>query len=81
MSNVGLLTVESHRAAAAEGRHYHVFFNGEDVTRRCLEADDAAGRVVLYKLRNGHRYIDGIDSVATETLTGDVQILEGEPFY
>lgn len=79
MSTVGLLTVESHRAHVVQGRHYHVLLNGEDVTRRCREANDRKGYVVLYKLRDGHRYVENW-AAAVEKLHGDVQIVEGEPF-
>lgn len=65
------------KADRKEDRYVRVFLNGEDISARCMEADDEEGWAVCVKLNErGHAYSDLPDSdyPAKETLYGTIRI-------
>mgnify|MGYP001581750027 FL=1 len=59
------------------GRELHTLVDGEDVTDRCVLADDRRGRVVLNKCdASGRCYIDERGHIAREIRCGVVRIVE-----
>lgn len=78
----GPISIQRHLELQRQGVHLHVYYQNEDVTRRCSFADDTgAGRARLFKLNEqGEPYIEpGKNVVATEWVEG-VEIREGTPF-
>lgn len=80
----GCIDVPRHVVLRHQGFWLRVFFNGEDVTNRCVEADDQMGTVILFQ-RNaqGQFYIDYSKTepeVAREFKHGRVKFKRTEPW-
>lgn len=74
----GRVTVEGHQAHKRRtGKVLRVFVRGEDVTRRCVMANDRAGKAILFLHdENGRCYVGPRGGAARELYRGPVQIVE-----
>lgn len=78
----GPLTLDRYRAFVKDLHFLHVFVNGEDVTTRCIFADDSVGQqyAVLFKLNaDGQKYVGADGCAARELVAGEVVIKPGAP--
>ena len=80
----GTMDVDRHRALMRDGIFIHVKRNGEDVTNRCIFADDSPddNHAILFCVDAfGKKYLTpDRHSVAKETVLGGVVMEEGPPF-
>lgn len=70
-----LLTIERHREIENRtGTFLRVVVNGEDVTSRCMSADDSHGWALVYQHNSdGRKFLDfERNQVAREVLVGSV---------
>lgn len=84
----GLVTVESHRGhKKLTGENLHVYVNGVDVSKSCVEADDINGYAEVFcRDQEHHRdltqkgavHVGRHGGVCRMRLTGDIRIAPGE---
>lgn len=75
---IGFLTAARYQSLLEEGIRLRILHKGIDVTDRCFIADDRpeSNHAWLYRLNAaGHKFEEN-GRAATETVLGDVQIIE-----
>lgn len=84
----GCIDVDGHRAhKSVTGETLHVWFDGKDITKSCIEADDVQGYALIYcrdqaEHQNwssqGHLHVASHGGACTMRLVGDVRIAPGD---